>query len=579
MAPVGLMLLLVALLTAVSLGARTRLHRAYDAQTVSQEIRTDLIEVRSLSRSLQRDALSLLVETDAAELKVLQEKYRSRTRDMRVRLDRLVRNPGFTDAPQRQAYLTSQWVVLDRLTTTADFARRGQLSRALATFRREVRPNERAASRIADAMIAEQDTRVAKLQRRTAEIEQQEVLLSTLASLILFAVAATITLLIVRRTVLAPLTDIETALTLVAKGDTAGATPHVQRHDEIGRMARAIEVFRASTREREALREQEVHRRQLDAQQALEREQARRREEEAVSTRTAALARSAQLLEAQLSEVLRSLRSSSTQLTATSHKLAKHSSSAKGGLSEVGSAVARALNGATDIAAATDQFTMAIAAASERTRRSADLSAGSATESALLASKMERVQNASEAIEEVVNLIAGIAKQTNLLALNARVEAARAGDAGQGFAVVADEVKQLARQTAQATDSIAGQIAEMQLAARDAGDSLRQIKAMIADLASEAEALARSIDEQAASGRVINHNLGGAADDLKLIDGRVADVTEVASGVDALAHHVAGDAATLETSAATIDRALSIFFAELDQVRAAALEGRSITAL
>lgn len=574
LAPVGLMLLLVGLLTLVGLGTRARLHRAYDAQTLSQTLRTDLTEVRSLSRSLQRDALNLVIEPDPAELATIHAKFQTRTGEMRHFLDLLVRNPSFV-GPQRQPYLTSQQLVLDRLADVSARAARGDRASALGLFRRQVRPNERAASRIADRLIAEQATRVADLQERTRTVERQEVEASTLASLLLFAAAAGATLLIARRSVLQPLFDIEQAMTRVAAGETAGETPHVARQDEIGRMAHAIEIFRGSVRERERLREEREQLGREAVAEEQERRVARRRDEAATASRSAAVADAAQRLQSEVGEVLRALRSSSSQLETASRELTGHSADARRRLDEVGAAVTRAVNGATDIAAATDQFTTAIGEASERTRRSAELSAGAAAQSAVVATKMARVRDAAAAIETVVNLIAGIAKQTNLLALNASIEAARGGSDGQGFAVVAGEVKQLAGQTASATDGIAGQIAEMQRAATDASDSLRRIEAMVADMAGESERLAAGIAEQAQSGQTINRNLSGAARDLDLIDTRVKEVATAAGGVDALAQHVNRDATALAGAAATIDAALSGFFAALVSARPAA---RDLTA-
>jgi methyl-accepting chemotaxis protein len=574
LAPVGLMLLLIALLTAVGIGTRSRLHQAYDAESASQEVRMALVELRSISRSLQRDALNLLIETDRGELAVIHGKYRLRLQEMRAGLASLDRREGFPDPARQGAYLASQHVVLDQLAAVEAWVGRGDRRRALDTFRRRVRPNERVASRIADRLIAEQADRVAALRRRTDSVERQEVIVSSLAGLLLFAAAAALTIVIARRAVLSPLSDIEVAIAKVAAGETAGETPHIARADEIGRMARAIEVFRASIRDREKLREEREARRVAEAREARQRDEARTREDRAVAARSAALARSAQVLEAEVGDALRSLRAFSGKLALASRDLTDHSATARHSMDEVAEAVARAVSGVTDIAAATDQFTSAIADTSERTRRSAGLSADAAQQSVVLAARMARVDGAASAIGQVVNLIAAIAKQTNFLALNASIEAARGDTAGATFHVIAGEVKQLAGQTARATDTIAGQIDELQHVARDAGDSLHLIKRTIADMASESDLIAASIAEQAHSGRTINRNLTGAAADLDLIDGRVRGVAEAAVGVDALAQQVRTDAATLDAAAAAIDGALSAFFAELEAVRTAAAERR-----
>lgn len=572
--PVGLMLLLVVMLTGVGIGTRMRLHRAYDAENASQEVRMSLIELRSISRSLQRDALNLLIETDRDELGVIQGKYHERMQEMRAGLASLSHRNGFADPKRRASYFESQRAVLNRLAMVEALIGRGDRERALQTFRHDVRPNERAASKIADRLITAQSDRVMALRRRTDSVEWQELVVSSLAGLMLFAAAAAATILITRRAVIAPLSDIEVAISRVADGETASETPHTNRMDEIGRMARAIEVFRASMRDRERLRLEREARSVAEAREEHDREQARQREDRAIAARSAALATSAQVLQADIGDALRSLRAFSSKLALASRELREHSAMARTSMDEVAEAVARAVGGATDIAAATIQFTTAIGESSERTKRSAVLSAHAAEQSTVLAGKMARVGGSARAIEEVVSLIAGIAKQTNLLALNASIEAARSSSSGAAFNVVAGEVKQLAGQTARATDGVAGQIAELQSVARDADVSLQHIKQMIADMALESELIAASIAEQADSGRTINHNLTGAAADLDLIDGRVRGVAEAAAGVDALAQQVSTDAVTLDAAAAAIDYALSAFFGKLEAVREAAAERR-----
>lgn len=563
MAPVAVMFVLVGLMALIGLGTRARIQRSHDAVQASQRIGTDLTELRSLSRSLQRDALNLLIEPDRVELGVIHAKFVGRHAQMRAMLGRIAVDPLFGAEPRADRYLRAQRRVLGSLFTVARTVQTGGRRAALQSFRTEVRPNERIASRLADRLIEDQGVRVAGLQRRATELEEQDLLIISITGVLLFACAAMATVIIVRRSVITPLAEIEAALTRIADGATDGGTPYTDRPDEIGRMARAIEIFRAAVLARERLERETAERRTADVQRALDHEHGRRVAREAEVARGAALDSSVGALEDEVAQVITGLRSAASQLSVTSGRLRGHSTAATGQLGDVRVAVARAAGGATDIAAAADQFMTALNDASETTRRSARSSADAGQHAAILVAQMEQVRQDARDVVQVVDSIRGIARQTDMLALNATIEAARAGEIGNGFAVVAGEVKALARQTERATVEITARVERMQGAAEEAGASLERIGAMIVAMIAGSDGLAVSIGEQAISGTIINRNIAGAASDLEIISGRIADVTVAALGVDALAGKLGDDAELVESSATAIDVALRQFFARL----------------
>jgi len=561
--PVALMFGLVCLLWLVGLITGSRLDQARSAVDGSQAVRFDLVEVRSLSRSLQRDALNLLFERDSAELPVIQGKFRSRSAEMQALLDKLVDNPHFDGGKVRATYLGSQAIVLNRLKRVSEAVSAGDRARGVIIFRTQVRPNERLASRIADDLIAEEQKLVVEQQARARWLDHEELYVGLGASLLLFLAAAMTTLTVVRRSVVTPLSDIEQAMTRISAGDTEGKTPHIDRIDEIGRMARSIEVLRASMLERERLQSENAARRHEQVELKLAHERVRRSSEQADAIRNRKLSDLAEALEAQVAEALARLRVAGSKLSTTSAELAGHAASSTEGLTDVRSAVSRAASGAVDIAAATDQSMRALGTVKDSTRLSADLTAAAAAQTDLLAEQMARVQDSARAVGNVADLISGIARRTNLLAINASIEAARTGEVGRGFAIVASEIKQLAAQTQAATGDVAGQIADVQQAAEQAHHNLAEIGTMIAEIARGAGHLAASIGEQAQSGEVINRNVTGTATDLDVIGGRVVDVSAAAAGVSELASEVRSDAGLVAETAAEIDDALGTFFEQL----------------
>ena len=161
------------------------------------------------------------------------------------------------------------------------------------------------------------------------------------------------------------------------------------------------------------------------------------------------------------------------------------------------------------VAAASEQLTAAINEISSQVTRSADISRNAVGEARRSNEMVQGLAEAAERIGQVVTLINDIASQTNLLALNATIEAARAGDAGKGFAVVASEVKNLANQTAKATDEIAGQIGSIQSATKDSVSAIEGICGTIDEVSQIATTISSAVEEQSAATREVAANISG----------------------------------------------------------------------
>ena len=180
--------------------------------------------------------------------------------------------------------------------------------------------------------------------------------------------------------------------------------------------------------------------------------------------------------------------------------------------------------------------------------------------------RIGELSQAAGRIGEVVQLITAIAQQTNLLALNATIEAARAGEAGKGFAVVASEVKQLATQTAKATDEISGHISGMQTATQVSVAAIKEIGQTIKRIAEIATAISAAVEEQGAATQEITRNVHSAAQSTSQVAGNINDVARGTSDTGTASNQVLASAGLLSSESARLRTEVENF---LTMVRAA----------
>ncbi len=313
------------------------------------------------------------------------------------------------------------------------------------------------------------------------------------------------------------------------------AIPHTGRADEIGIMARAVDGFRESY------------------VAVTERENARKNAE-ATGERKALLEKIAGDFEEVIGGIVGAVSSASGELTATAGTLTKTAESTQQLSTTVAAASEEASSNVQSVASATEEMVASITEIGRQVQESNQIASDAVSQAAKTDDRITKLAQAASRIGDVTQLITSIAEQTNLLALNAAIEAARAGEAGKGFAVVAQEVKQLASQTAKATNEISTQIGEMQAATQDSVTAIKEIGGTIKRISEIATTIASAVEEQGAATQEITRNIQQAAHGTTQVAGNISEVSSGAAqtgrgaaGVLTAANSLAEQSARLKT--------------------------------
>jgi methyl-accepting chemotaxis protein len=367
--------------------------------------------------------------------------------------------------------------------------------------------------------------------------------------LLAFAVGLTLAaMMAVTRRVIHPLHNMRDAMLKVASGDLAVDTGYVERHDEIGALAGALETFK----------QQAVDKLRIEAQEH-ERNAGAAARQQAIEIHVGEF-------ETMVRQTLQQLGDASDQMRTTSSGLSTVSRQTNERVEVAQRASGEASMSVESVASASEELSASINDISQQAAHAAGIASRAVNQARDTDGTVQGLAKSAGRIGEVVGLINTIAAQTNLLALNATIEAARAGDAGRGFAVVASEVKSLASQTAKATEDISEQIADIQKVAGEAIDAIKGIGSIIGEVNEVATAIAAAVQEQGAATQEISRSTQHAAHGTKNVSDNITGVKADADAAAAAAENVNRASHTLETQSQQLGNQVTQF---LGKIRAA----------
>jgi len=382
-----------------------------------------------------------------------------------------------------------------------------------------------------------------RLAQQTDVGHQLALLLTALGGLALAVVV--IGVLIIARSIARPLLVITATIKQVADGANDVEVPHVERGDEIGALARAIQIFKEAMDRNRKLNSQVLQ------------------DSEAREARSRHIEKSVEEFRGAMEAVVRAVASSATSMRNTAQSIAKVASDANGQAVVAAGATEQASQSVAAVAGAAEELSASVEEISRQVHHSANVveEAGQRTDKSV--AEIESLAAATQRIDGVLNLIQTIAEQTNLLALNATIEAARAGDAGRGFAVVAHEVKALAEQTAKATTEIGENVGMIQSSTRNAVNAVREIGGVVRNINEVTSTIASAVAEQDAATREISANAQMAAQGNETLVGNIGSLSDAIGETAKAATSVLSASTDLTSTAEILSREVDKFFQTL----------------
>jgi methyl-accepting chemotaxis protein len=354
----------------------------------------------------------------------------------------------------------------------------------------------------------------------------------------------------IARGIIGPLSGLTSGMKELAGGNFGVVLPGLDRKDEVGDMAQAVETFKVKAEEK-----------------ARDEAEAKVKQDlVAAKQRKADMIKLADDFESAVGEIVDTVSSASTELEASASTLTSTAQRAQELTTMVAAASEEASTNVQSVASATEEMTSSVNEISRQVQDSSRMAGEAVDQARKTNDRVGELSKAAARIGDVVELINTIAGQTNLLALNATIEAARAGEAGRGFAVVASEVKALAEQTAKATGEIGQQISGIQAATQESVNAIKEISGTIEKLSEISSTIAAAVEEQGAATQEISRNVQQAAQGTQQVSAHITDVQRGASETGSASSQVLSAAQSLSSDSNRLKLEVGKF---LNSVRAA----------
>ena len=342
------------------------------------------------------------------------------------------------------------------------------------------------------------------------------------------------------------LTGLKDKMERLVGGDLSVDIAEAARRDEVGEMAKAVQVFKSNAVAMQALQAEQE---QVGARAEQQKKQAMRE--------------MADGFEARIGGIVGAVSGAASAMQNTARTMSANAENTQQRTAAVAAGAEESTVNVQTVASASEELAASISEISRQVTQASVVARKANEESEKTNASVAGLADAAQKIGEVVAFITQIASQTNLLALNATIEAARAGDAGRGFAVVASEVKSLATQTSQATDDIRAQIETIQAETADAVAAIKRISMTIVEVNDISTTIAASMQQQGAATQEITRNVQEAADSARHVSQNINGVSEAVEATGQAASGLLGEADRLAAQARTLQAEVGDFLASI----------------